>query len=153
MRKVALIGMALILVLLLLVSCGGVPQKDYDKVSADLAAAQIQLQSLQNDLGKAQAQVEALKSEKAAAIKKATDAMTYIEFLDILMYPAFKKAGITLRLTFASDADWFVAMKNKASSLNDAKVNSYIQELEKGNSAIMNNLMDYFMETIQKTLK
>ena len=69
MKKAIVIGMALVLVLFLMTSCG-VSQEDYDKVNAQLKASQAQVTELQReysnanaDLRDSQAQVVELQSE------------------------------------------------------------------------------------------
>jgi len=49
MKKIVLLSLTLLMTLLFLTACG-VPQKDYDKLASDLAAAQAQIQSLKNQL-------------------------------------------------------------------------------------------------------
>jgi len=67
MKKKVLIGMALLLVVPLLASCGGVAQEDLDAAESDLAAAEAQVASLQSQLGAAQSDLDAAESDLAAA--------------------------------------------------------------------------------------
>ena len=66
MKKKVLIGMALLLVVPLLVSCG-VPQEDLDAAVAAKEAAEAQVASLQSQLGAAQSDLDAAESDLAAA--------------------------------------------------------------------------------------
>jgi len=68
MKKAILTGMVLVLMLFLLPSCAaGVSQEQYDKISSDLAAAQTQIQSLQDESSAKETELSAKESEFAAA--------------------------------------------------------------------------------------
>ena len=178
MKKTILIGMALILMLFLLSSCG-VSQEEYNRVSSDLATAQTQIQSLQGDLteargdlaeaeaqiqslqgdltavradlAEAEAQIQSLQSDKDAAEKKRVEALAYAEFVDVLMYPAWIEAGLTPRFVFEDDVDWLVKLTNRASDMGDTKLSSYIKELDE--AATFSALSDYCLDRIEKALK
>ena len=168
MKKTILTGTVLILMLLFITSCG-VPQEDYDSVSSDLAAAQTQIQSLQGDLTEAQAQtqslqgdlteaqaqIQSLESNKEATEEKekCAEALAYAEFLDVLMYPAWKEAGTTLRFEFEDDVEWFIELKNRSSIIGDTELSSYLKELEKGQEAAMYETWDYCIDRIEKALR
>jgi chromosome segregation ATPase len=81
MRKVLSLGMALVLTLIFVVSCSsGISQEQYQQATNDLAAAQIQIQSLQSDkdalissqqkaaedMAAVKAQIQSLENDKAA---------------------------------------------------------------------------------------
>ncbi len=66
MKKRVLVGLALILPLLSAISCG-VPQEEYNKLSSDLAVAQTQIQSLQNDLSAKKYELSMKESELVTA--------------------------------------------------------------------------------------
>jgi len=166
MKKAIPIVMILLPMLFLLTSCGGgVSQEEYDKAKADLAAAQAQIQSLQSDLTtaqeqnqslpsdltQAQAQIQSLQTDIEAAEKKSAEALAYTEFLDVLMYPAYKDVGITPRFNFEDEIKWFVELTNRATDIGDAELSNYIDELDK--ESTMYDLLDYCFETIEKSLK
>ena len=62
MKKTIMVGVAFILMLLLITSCG-VPPQDYSKVVSDLASAQAQIQSLQRDLAAKESELSATQSK------------------------------------------------------------------------------------------
>jgi len=66
MKMRILIGLALILPLLSVISCG-VPQEEYNKLSSDLAVAQTQIQSLRSDLSTKKSELSMKESELATA--------------------------------------------------------------------------------------
>lgn len=165
MKKVISIVMILLPMLFLLTSCGGVSQEEYDKVSSDLAAAQAQIQSLQSDLSsaqeqnqslpsdltQAQAQIQSLQTDIEAADQKSAEALAYTEFLDVLLYPAYKQAGITPRFNFEDDVKWFVELTNRATDIGDSKLSDYVGELDK--ESTMYEVWDYCFEKIENLLK
>ncbi len=167
MKKTILTSMVLILILFWLPSCAGVSQEEYDRVSSDLAAAQTQIQSLQADLSKAQAQIQSLQgdlteaqaqiqslqSDIEVADKNPAEALAYAEFLDILMYHAFRDCGITPRFTFEDDIEWLVEVRSRASDIGGTELSGWIKELERHNEAVMSDLWDYCLGGIEKALK
>lgn len=66
MKKRVLVGLALILPLLSAISCG-VPQEEYNKLNSNLAVAQTQIQSLQNDLSAKKYELSMKESELVTA--------------------------------------------------------------------------------------
>ena len=173
MKKAIVVGLALILMLSFVTSCG-VPQEEYARVSSDLAAAQTQIQSLQDDLtavqgdltaaqaqiqslqgdlAKAQAQIQPLQDDKEAAEEKRAQASVYAEYLDMLLYPLWGEAGLAPRFTFESDIEWMMELKNRADDMGDAELSNYLEELLKGDEAAMNLLWYYCLDRIVKALK
>lgn len=180
MKKTILIGMVLILMLFLLSSCG-VPQEDYDRVSSDLAAVQTQIQSLEGDLAavedgltKAQAQIQSLQADLAAAQadlteaeaqtqslqtdkevaqEKRAEALAYAEYLDVVMYPVWRDAGLTPRFVFESDFEWLLELGSIASNMGDAELSNYAKRIQEGDEAAMTELWDYCIDRIEKALK
>jgi outer membrane murein-binding lipoprotein Lpp len=154
MKKAILIAMILLPMLFLLPSCAaGVSQEEYDKVTSDLAAAQAQIQSLQTDLTQAEAQIQSLQGDLTTASENPAEALAYAEFLDILMYPAWKEAGITPRFQFADDAEWVAELQNRATALGDTKVSNLFKEIEEGGEITVAKLTDHCLEVIEEALK
>jgi outer membrane murein-binding lipoprotein Lpp len=165
MKKAISIVVILLPMLFLLTSCGGVSQEEYDRVSSDLASAQAQIQALQNelavaqeqsqslpsDLAQAQAQIQSLQTDIEATGQKSTEALAYTEFLDVLMYPAYKEAGIIPRFDFEDEIKWFVELTNRATAIGDARLSDYVDDLDK--ESTMYELLDYCFETIENLLK
>ncbi len=152
-KRTFLIGMVLILMLFLLPSCAaGVSQEEYDRVTSDLAVAQTQIQSLEGDLTEAEAQIQSLQTDKEVSEEKRAEALAYAEFVDVLLWPAWKKAGITPRFAFEDEVDWLVELKNRASDLGDTKLSNYIKGLDE--AATLVALYDYCLgRIVEKTLK
>ena len=173
MKKAIVVGLASILMLSFVISCG-VPQEEYDKVSSDLTAAQTQIQSLQDDLtaaqddltaaqtqiqslqgdlAEAQAQIQPLQDDKEAAEEKRAEAMTYAEYLDILLYSLFEEAGLTPRFAFESDIEWMIELRDTADDIGDAELSNYLKELEKQSEAALERMWHYCLDRIEKALK
>ena len=174
MRKVIATSMVLVLMLFLLPSCAaGVPQEEYNRVSSDLAAAQTQIQSLQDeltavqgdltaaqtqiqslqdDLAEAQAQIQSLRGSKTAE-EKLAEALAYVEYLDIVMYPVWKQAGLTPRFDFEDELEWLIEIKNRTDNMGDAKLGDYFEALKGGDEAAMNLIWRHCFDIIEKALK
>ena len=172
MRKTFLIGMVLILMLFLLPSCAaGISREEYDRVGSDLAAAQTQnqslqadlteaqtqIQSLQADLTEVQAQIQSLQSDGGVAGEKCIEALAYAEYLDILMNPVWKDAGLTPRFAFEDEIEWMLELRSRASDMGDTELTSYVKELGPGDEAAtqaaITKLWDYCLDRIEKALK
>jgi len=172
MRKTFLIGMVLILMLFLLPSCAaGISREEYDRISSDLAAAQTQNQSLQADLteaqadlteaqadlAEAQAQIQSLQSDGGVAGEKCIEALAYAEYVDVLMNPVWKDAGLTPRFIFEDEIEWMLELRSRASDMGDTELTSYVKELGSGDEATMQATMtalwDYCLDRIEEALK
>ena len=168
MKKLVFAG--LVISVLFFTSCSGVSQEQYNSISNNLTAAEAQIQSLhndktaaqalidslQNDKTAAQAQVQSLQSDKQNLTDKAAEALLYTEFIDLVYYPAWIQAGITPRYTFVTETDWYVALKNKADSIGDAKLTNLIQQIEAGGSSANTatyEMFDYCTEKVEELLK
>jgi hypothetical protein len=133
MKKTVLVALAMIVVLLLLPSCaGGVSEEEYDRVKADLAAAQAQLE---------------------AANKDRADVLAYAETIDVLLYPAWTDAGMTPRFSFDNEVEWFLDLNKRAGELKDQKVSNYIKALQNEDETAMYNLWDYCLGRIEQLSK
>lgn len=153
MKKAILTGMVLVLVLFSLPSCAaGVSQGEYQRVTSDLAAAQTQIESLQGDLTEAQAQTQSLQSDKEVIEGKRAEALAYAEYLDIIMYPVWKDAGITPRFDFEDDIEWLLELRSRASEMEDEKLTGYVIELGEGSQTAMNDLWNYCLERMEQAL-
>ena len=150
MKKAIMAGIALVSLLFLLSACsGGVSQEQYNKVTADLTAAQTQVQSLQS-------QVQSLQTDKTSLTKKSAAALAYTEFFDVLMWPAWNGEGLTSRFTYASQDDYTADLKNRASRIGDNKLTDYIEQMQQGgqtDAKIIYELMNYCFSKIEGNLK
>ncbi len=176
MKKGILIGLVLtlIVVLSLTASCAagvspqeGVSQQEYDRVTSELDAANTQIESLEADLSEAQGQVESLTSDlteaqtEIASLRAELEvpknnsgkALAYAEFMDIIMYPAWKEAGLAPRFTFEDDMEWLMAVMNRASDMEDAKLSDLISGMKQGDEATMFMIWDHCIDAMQKALK
>jgi len=136
-KRTIVVGSALILMLLLITSCG-VPHEEYAKVSSDLAVAQTQIQSLQGDLTKAQTQIQSLQSELSAkktelsamesevgATKsdleaeqeKLAQGRARIEILNAIFIPAI--TGELDRMTEAESLNYFLEWRDTVNAVED----------------------------------
>ena len=59
-------------------------------------------------------------------------ALSYMEFIDILMYEVWLVAGITPNFTFSTAGEYRAALKNQSSSIGDPELNNFVTELEAG---------------------
>ena len=153
MKKTILIGVALILMLLLLPSCTGVSQEEYDQISSELSAAQEQIQSLQTDLNEAQMQVNALqndliavqaeltaaqealqplKDENVLSNQKIANALAYAEFLDIGMLGIWHDVEIESRFFFRDQDSWYAQLKTRAEYMEDARLIEFAEQIGQG---------------------
>lgn len=144
---------ALVLLIPFVVSACGIAQEQYDKVNSDLAVVKTQIQSLQVELAGAQEQIKSSQSGKEALEKKNAKALAYIEFLDVLLYPAWQQARITTRINFADDLEWIAELTNRDAKLGDINVSRYVDQLKMGDKTVITRLMDYCLRALEVNLK
>lgn len=154
MKKAILTGMVLVLMLFLLPSCTtGVSQEEYQEVTSDLAAAQTQIESLQGDLTEAQAQIQSLQSNEEVIEGKRAEALVYAEYLDMILYPVWKEAGIAPRFDFEDELEWLLGLRDRASEMEDESLSNYVEELIEGSEGAMDQLWNYCLERIEQALE
>ncbi|HEX76266.1 MAG TPA: hypothetical protein G4O12_06760 [Dehalococcoidia bacterium] len=153
MKKIILTGIVLTLMLCLLHSCAGVSQEDCGRISSDLAEAQAQIESLQTQVESLQTQIQSLQSDKEFVDEKCAEALAYAEYMDIVIYPAWKQAGITTRFEFEDKAEWLLELGHRASEMQDTKLSIYVEELEKGNEVRQTDIWNHCLDRIEGTLK
>jgi septal ring factor EnvC (AmiA/AmiB activator) len=140
LKKAILPVIVLLVSLSLLTSCTpSVPKTDYDKALADLAASQVQTQSVQTELTAAKTQTQSvqaelttaktqnqsLQSEIQSAKEKAKQAKLRMEILNAFFLPQFKGQ----QLTPAQQADLFFTMRDNVKATGDATLNAKFQAL------------------------
>ncbi len=126
MKKAIVIGMALVLVLFLMTSCG-VPQEDYDKVSSDLATAQTEIQSLQADLSAKDTELSAKESELESIKGKLEQGKARIEILNAIFIPAI--TGELEGMTDAESAVSFLEWRDKIMDVEDPKLTAKFEAI------------------------
>ncbi len=140
MKKIVLLSLTLLVTLLFLTACG-VPQKDYDKLASDLAAAQTQIQTLQSEkqasqniankaggeLAAAQAQVQTLQSENQALIRKMEQGRAMVEILNTIMLPFLR--GDAYSMTDAESLKLFLDWRDKIKALGDPTLERKLETL------------------------
>ena len=145
MKKAFGLGLALILILLLSVSCG-ISQDKYDKVTSDLAAAQVQIQKLQGDL-------TAKDTEFKAANDKLAKAKNEINVLNTIFIPAitgeFNNKTQTEMLTV------FLGWRDKVNTIGDSALTAKFQAIidSSGSEEATMAFFQYLFEDIAKTLQ
>ena len=135
-------------------------QSELAKTKTDLQTAQTQLQTAQSELAKTmtdlrtvQSQVKSLQKDQDAATEKRAETLSYAEFLDISMYELWAGSGIYPGFTFATAAEWEMAMASKATSIGDANLTYYIGQLDTGGKHAYYTLWYYCLDRIEQDLK
>jgi multidrug efflux pump subunit AcrA (membrane-fusion protein) len=105
---------------------------DQQTLKTQLQETQSQLSATKNDLQNALAQVQSLQNSLNTARIIPAKALSYAEFMDIVMYEVWMAAGVTPRFSFSSAGEWKTALKNRAASIGDAQLISFVAEIEAG---------------------
>jgi len=150
MKKGISLGLALIMVVLLfpfLISCSsGISQDKYDKVNADLTAAQVQIQKLQGDI-----------TTKDATLKSANDklakAKNEINVLNTIFIPAL--TGELNNKTQSEMMTVFLGWRDKVNTFGDPALTAKFQAIidSSGGEAATMAFFQYILEDIAKTLQ
>jgi len=158
MKKVVIVGLALIPILLFITSCG-VAQEEYDRVSSDLAAAQTQIQSLEGDLTAAQTQAQSLQDELSAkeselevAKEKLEQGKARIEILNAIFIPAI--TGELDRMTEAESMSYFFEWRDKVKAIGDPTLTAKFEAMiETFSDQALMSFFIYLLESIPKALE
>ena len=144
MKKVVIVGLALIPILLFITSCG-VAQEEYDRVSSDLAAAQTQAQSLQDELS-------AKESELEVAKEKLEQGKARIEILNAIFIPAI--TGELDRMTEAESMSYFFEWRDKVKAIGDPTLTAKFEAMiETFSDQALMSFFIYLLESIPKALE
>ena len=144
MKKAILVGSVLILMLLLITSCG-VPQEEYDKVSSDLAAAQTQIQSLQSELSEKEGELE-------AAQEKLAQGRARIEILNAIFIPAM--TGELDRMAEMEAINLFLEWRDKIIDVEDpALTTKFEATIEAFSDEVLLSFFIYLLESTADALE
>ncbi len=137
-------------------------QTEFKTAQADLKTAQTQLQETQsqltaakNNLENAQAQVQSLQNDLSVARNIPDSALSYAEFMDILMYEVWMVAGVTPNFTFSNEWEYQTALENRAASSGDAQLINFVVQIEAGpiDKDTIYHMCYYCLNQLEKTLK
>ena len=147
MKKAIVISIALVLMLFLLPSCAaGVPQEEYDRVSSDLAAAETQIQSLQDELS-------AKESDLEAAEEKLEQGKVRIEILNAIFIPAI--TGELDRMTESEAVNYFLGWRDKINAVGDSTLTAKFETLidSEFSDQAFTSFFIYLLESIPEALE
>jgi chromosome segregation ATPase len=130
-------------------------QDDRQTLQTQLQETQSQLGTTKTDLQDALAQVQSLQNDLTAARDVPAEALSYAEFMDILMYEAWLAAGVTPNYTFATAGEYTTALKNRANSMGDAQLISFVAQIEAGtvNKDTLYVICYYCLDKLEEILK
>jgi hypothetical protein len=130
-------------------------QTDRQTAQTQLQEAQSQLTTTKTDLQNARAQVQSLQNTLDAARNIPAEALSYAEFMDILMYEVWMAAGVTPNFSFSTAGEYQTALKNRATTIGDAQLISFVAEIEAGpvDKDTLYGMCYYCLEKIEATLK
>jgi septal ring factor EnvC (AmiA/AmiB activator) len=153
-KKVLGLGLALILMLSLLVSCsGGVSQAQYEKVNSDLTAAQSQIATLQTQLSSKTAELSAKDSQLTAANAKIAKARGEVETLNLIFIPAM--TGELNNKTQNEMMSIFLGWRDKVNAIGDTQLTAKFQAIidSSGGETETMSFFQYLLEDIAKSLE
>jgi len=149
-NKKSLIGvvfLSIVLISLIAVSCvATVSQEEYDKVKAELVAAQAQVETLQSDLKAAQSRIELLE-------QKVVRAKAQAEIISGLFVPAL--TGEFNEMTTSESTHFFLEWRDQVEASGDTLLKDKFQALIDAEFAD-EGMMDFFLylfENLPKTLE
>ncbi len=130
-------------------------QADRQTAQAQLQESQSELAQTKADLQNALAQVQSLQNDLDAAGTIPAEALSYAEFMDILMYEEWLAAGVTPNFTFSTAGEYQTALKNRAASIGDATLIGFVAEIEAGTVSKdrLDSMGYYCLDKIESILK
>jgi hypothetical protein len=86
-------------------------------------------------------------------INKPLKALAYVEFLDLLFYPAFKRAGLGSRFEFTNDDEWPIELLSRARDMEDKELSNYLKKFLETDDKAWAQLVDYTLSRLEQALK
>jgi ATP/maltotriose-dependent transcriptional regulator MalT len=105
---------------------------ELETTQSQLEETQTDLESVRGQLQNATAQVQSIQNELDAARSIPALALSYAEFMDIVMYEVWVVAGVTPNFVFSTAGEYQTALKNQAESIGDPQLNNFVSEIEAG---------------------
>jgi len=115
--------------------------------------SQNKLRDMQVELNKTKLEIQNLEQEKTVLKDKTDKALLYIEYLDLIVYPILKDAGISSRVKFDNDMSWLLEVEKRAASFNNSKLNDYLARLKSHDDKAFGLMMDLILGEVEKILK
>ena len=153
-NKYIILGLALILMLPLLVSCGsGISQEQYDQVNNNLTATLAEVQTLQSDFSAAQAHIKQLQDDLATSQQQTEAAKIKIEIINAIFLPALK--GELESFSDAQAMNLFLGWRDQIMDIGDASLTAKFQAMIDSNDGDAETLafFVYLFESLPKTLE
>jgi hypothetical protein len=107
-------------------------QTDYEIAQGQLTKTQADLQTAQGLLQNTEAQAQLLQNELDIARNIPAIALSYAEFMDILMFEVWMVSGVTPNFTFSTSGEYQTALKNRADSIGEPQLINFVDEIESG---------------------
>ena len=144
---ISVVFLSIVLTSLIAVSCvANVSQEEYDKLAAELSAAQAQVEALQSDLESAQSRIALLE-------EKITRAKAQADIISGLFVPAL--TGELNEMTSAESTRYFLEWRDQVEASGDILLKDKFQTLMDAEFA-NEGMMDFFLylfENLPKTLE
>lgn len=144
---ISVVFLSIVLTSLIAVSCvATVSQEQYDKLGAELSAAQAQVEALQSDLESAQSRIALLE-------EKITRAKAQADIISGLFVPAL--TGELNEMTAAESTRFFLEWRDQVEASGDILLKDKFQTLMDAEFA-NEGMMDFFLylfENLPKTLE
>jgi seryl-tRNA synthetase len=131
-------------------------QADRQATQAQLQESQSQLAQTKNDLQDALTQVQSLQNDLDAAGNIPAEALSYAEFMDIVMFEFWWGAGVNTNFTFSSAGEQITALENRAADIGDATLINFVDKVKKGLVADKNEYVQigyYCLDKVEEILK
>jgi multidrug efflux pump subunit AcrA (membrane-fusion protein) len=107
-------------------------QADRQTAQTQLQESQSELAQTKNDLQDALAQVQSLQNDLDAAGIIPAEALSYAEFMDIVMLELWMLSGVTPNFTISSVGELETALESRAASIGDATLINFVDKMKKG---------------------
>jgi multidrug efflux pump subunit AcrA (membrane-fusion protein) len=107
-------------------------QTDRQTAQTQLQESQSELAQTKTDLQSGLAQVQSLQNDLNAAKIIPAKALSYAEFMDIVMFELWLVSGVTPNFTFSSAGEQITALENRATGIGDATLINFVDKMKKG---------------------
>jgi len=115
---------------------------------------QVGLKQMQTQLAGLTTQVQTLTTQNAATQVKLTKALGYVEYLDVMLWSAWKQMNITPRFNFDNEVSYMLDLQNRSRALNDTQLSNLLQSFAtQQGDVVFTQTLNYIIQQITNSLK
>jgi len=112
------------------------------------------IKQMQTQLAGLTMQVQTLTTQNAATQAKLAKALGYVEYLDVMLWSAWKQMNITPRFNFDNEVSYMLDLQSRSKALNDTQLSNLLQSFgTQQGDVVFTQTLNYIIQQITNSLK